>query len=187
MERLRRGDLKSFRWVYDRHHEKVYGYCCRLLSSRVVAEEITEDVFVRLWEKPDRIDPDYGISGLLLKMTKDFVWNYLKKEYRRKEQVQQYIARRPGPSTPAIESDLIFQDYVAIAEAAIRKLPEKRRVVFNLRYKAGLDNREIARQLDISEATVRVHLLKATRFLKGYLKSHPEIPLFFFLQIWALS
>lgn len=180
LQRLREGDLDSFKWIYDRYHEKVYGYCVKLINDHPAAQEITEDVFVRLWEKREIVDATIPINGLLLKITKDFAWNYLKKSSRQARQRSQYASeRRRQLSAPSIESELIFQDYLDIAEAAIRQLPEKRQLVFNLRYKSGLDNREIAHRLNISETTVRVHLLKATQFLRSYLASHPEIPLLF--------
>lgn len=188
LERLRQGELAGFKWIYDEYHAKVYGYSLKLLDNYQVAEEITEDVFVRLWEKRAMLDTSLSISGLLMKITKDFVWNHLKKEARQTRQRSQYVLERPALSTNSLESDLIFRDYLDIAEAAIRQLPEKRQLVFNLRYKTGLDNREIARRLDISETTVRVHLLKATQFLRSYLASHPEIPLFFvsvYLTCWV--
>jgi RNA polymerase sigma-70 factor (ECF subfamily) len=180
LQRLRKGDLDSFKWIYERYHEKVYGYCLRLIDDHPAAQEITEDVFVRLWEKREIVDASLTINGLLLKITKDFAWNYLKKTSRQARQRSRYaLEQHRPPPAPSIESELIFRDYLDIAEAAIRQLPEKRQLVFNLRYKNGLDNREIAHRLNISETTVRVHLLKATQFLRSYLASHPEIPLLF--------
>ena len=180
LRQLREGDLESFKWIYDRYHEKVFGYCLKLINDHPAAQEITEDVFVRLWKKRAIVDDTVTIDGLLLKITKDFAWNYLKKASRQARQRSQYAREQlRSPVASSIESELIFQDYLNIAEAAIKQLPEKRQLVFNLRYKNGLDNREIARRLNISETTVRVHLLKATQFLRSYLASHPEIPLLF--------
>lgn len=176
LERLRTGDLSGFKWCYDHYHEKVYGYCLKLTSKEPVAEEITEDVFVRLWEKRTMINPELPLGGLLMKITRDFVWNYFKKTSLESRRQSEYALTSEPVSQSNIESDLILRDYLDIAEAAIRQLPEKRQQVFNLHYKSGLDNQEIAEYLDISEVTVRVHLLKATRFLRDYLRSHPEIP-----------
>lgn len=176
LKRLQQGDLNSFKWIYEHYHEKVYGYCLKLTEAYPIAEEITEDVFVRLWEKRHIIDPSLSPGGLLLKITKDFVWNYFKKSSREHRQQSEYTLSKASPNPDNIESDLIFKDYLKIAETAIKQLPEKRQIVFNLRYKSGLDNQEIAEYLDISETTVRVHLFKATRFLRNYLRSHPEIP-----------
>lgn len=187
LEKLKQGDQASFKWVYDQYHEKVYGYCLKLVNSYPIAEEITGDVFVRLWEKRHILDTSFSISGLLFKITKDFVWNYLKRESRKNRKQSVGHLDRQTSSFTSVESDLILHDYLTIAECAIRQLPEKRQMVFNLRYKAGMDNREIARQLDISESTVRVHIMKATQFLKTYFKSHPEMPFFFFLHFFSLA
>jgi len=181
LKKLQEGNVASFKWIYNRYHEKVYGYCLKLLHSELVAEEITEDVFVKVWQKKAIIDPALPISHFLFKLTKDFAWNHLKKEARKTRQRVQYDQNRQAEHAPTVESKLILQDYLEIAEAAIQQLPQKRQLVFNLRYKNGLESREIARQLNISESTVRVHLSKATQFLKTYLKSHPEMPFLCFL------
>lgn len=177
LEKLRKGEVAGFKWIYDRYHEKVYGYCLKLTGKQQVAEEITQDVFVRLWEKRQLIDPAYALDGLLLKFTKDFAWNYFKRLNRQRRQTSEYHTIQPTAAPSQAESDLILEDYLEIAEEAISQLPEKRQKVFNLRYRKGLDNREIAACLDISETTVRVHLYKATHFLRNYFKSHPEIPI----------
>ncbi len=178
LTRLRSGEMASFRWVYDVYHEKVFNFCYRLSNDKQVAEEITEDVFVRVWLKRQIIDPNLPLQHLLLKITKDFVWNHLKKQSRVNRHKEQYASEHGEAAIPSVEGNLIFKDYIDITEAAIEQLPEKRRMVFNLRYKTGWDNNEIAAHLNISEATVRVHLSKATQFLRKYLNGHPEITFF---------
>lgn len=175
LEKLRAGDLQSFRWVYDQQQAKVYGFCLKLLGSPVVAEEITSDVFVRLWEKRSIIDPAQPVGPLLFKITRDFSWNYLKKASRQAKHLDRYTSERTASTLARAEDDLVLTDYFKIAESAIDRLPDRQRQVFNLRYRSGLDNAQIAARLGIAETTVRVQLSKASRFLRGFLKSHPEL------------
>lgn len=175
LERLREGDQESFRWIFNQNHPGIYGFCLKLTGQQAVSEEITSDVFVRLWHKRKIVDPSLPISHFLFKITKDLVWNYLKKESKESQQQLQYALEWNASNPPTAESELILKDYLAIAETAINLLPEKRREVFLLHYQGNLDNEEIARQLDISESTVRVHLSKAIQFLRNYLKSHPDM------------
>jgi RNA polymerase sigma-70 factor (ECF subfamily) len=184
LEKLRAGNEESFRWLFNQNHGRVYGFCLKLTRFQPVAEEITSEVFFRLWQKRNIIDPSFPISNLLFKMTRDLVWNYLKKESRENLQQLQYALDLHASTAPSAESDLILKDYLSIAEGAILQMPEKRREVFLLHYESELTDKEIAHQLNIAESTVRVHLYKAILFLRNYLKSHPEMIL---LVLWALS
>ncbi|MGB3800859.1 MAG: RNA polymerase sigma-70 factor [Lewinella sp.] len=176
LARLRDGDLSSFRWIYDQDHAKVYGFCLKLLGSPTAAEEVTSDVFVRLWEKRSIIDPSQPINPLLFKITRDYAWNYLKRETRKSKQHEQYRALQEATAGATVESDLVFRDYLRIAESAIDQLPGRQQEIFKMRYESGLSNRQIATKLELSESTVRVQLSRASNFLRDFFKSNPELP-----------
>ena len=181
LQRLREGDQISFGRIYEAHHQRVYGFCFKLVSSKQVAEEITEDVFFRLWCKRAIIDPSLPISHLLFKIARDHIWNYLKKASREAQQKKQYLSSHQLAYAPDPAEDLILQNYLQVADTAIQQLPEKRQLIYKLHYKGGLGNAEIGKRLNISESTVRVHLMKAKKFLRHYLKTHLEIPLWLLL------
>jgi RNA polymerase sigma-70 factor (ECF subfamily) len=184
LKRLRDGDLAAFQWVYEQHHKQVYFFCYKMVGNKEDAEELTEDVFLKLWKRQQIIDPNIPISGLLFKMTKDYAWNHIKKQQRIKEH-EITLNSSSSLKSPSAFADFVLKDYFNIADKAIEKLPEKRQKVFKLHYKEGLENKEIAQQLNISEATVRVHLHKAIQFLRNYLKAHPEIQFLLVLGIHA--
>ena len=79
LEKLKKGEEKSFKWIYDRYHEKVYHYCLRFVQVASVAEEITSDTFLKLWQKRAYIDSQQPIARLLFKITKDYTIDYLRK------------------------------------------------------------------------------------------------------------
>ena len=110
--------------------------------------------------------------GLLRKMAKDHLWNYLKRENRRKQQHQDYLQERVMHKSIAIDDQLTFSEYIRLVESILEEMPEKRRKVFQLHYKGGHSYREIAQQLNIAESTVRVQLHKATKYLRAQLKKH---------------
>ncbi len=176
MEKLREGDLGAFRQIYDKYHKKIYGYCYKLCGDRQASEELTEDVFVRLWEKREVLDVCRDPGPLLFKITRDFAWSFLKQRSRRKVIQENARSLRAHERSPKVESDLTLSDYISIAEGAIRQLPPRRRKVFVLHYRDGLDNKSIAEALNISESTVRVQLLKSVRYLRDFMRAHPEMP-----------
>ncbi|PPK85048.1 RNA polymerase sigma-70 factor (ECF subfamily) [Neolewinella xylanilytica] len=178
LARLRGGDPRSFRWIYNQDHAKVYGFCLKLLGSPTAAEEVTSDVFVRLWEKRSIIDPEQPIGPLLFKFTRDYAWNYLKRESRIQTKQAAYRSLQAASATAKVESDLDYEDYLRIAESAIRTLPSRQQEIFRMRYKSGLSNRQIATQLDLSESTVRVQLSRASHYLRELFRANPEMPIY---------
>ncbi len=150
----------------------------------MAAEEVTSDVFVRLWQKRRIIDPTKPIRPLLFKITRDYAWNYLKRESRSHQQHEAYRAQQETSALARAESDLIYEDYLRITESAIDRLPDRQQEIFRMRYKAGLTNQQIATELDLSESTVRVQLARASHFLRDFLESHPELPLILLAFGW---
>ena len=61
LDQLRSGDLNSFRWLYNRYHQDIYQYCFTVLGQASAAEEVTSDVFLRLWQKKAIIDPELPV------------------------------------------------------------------------------------------------------------------------------
>lgn len=175
LAQFKEGNLKSFNWLYHQYHKRVFSFSLTFVNDRFTAEEVTADVFVKLWHIREKIDVSFPIQSLLFKMTKDYVWNYLKKQAREKEYAHDYLKEQSAVERPTIEDELMLQDYLHITEQAAENLPHKRRLVFQLHSKMGLNNKEIAKRLNISEVTVRIHLMKANQYLRQYLQSHPEI------------
>lgn len=174
LKRLKSGDRQSFGWIFETHHQTVYRYCLTILGFQMTAEEVTADVFLRLWQKREMVQTDTPVLGLLLKIAKDYLWNHLKKEARINRQKQDYFKHQTTSQPAKAEDVLILKDYIRFTDSLLKDLPEKRRKVFILHYKLGFSRREIAQRMDISESTVRVQLFKAVKYLKEKIKNHLE-------------
>lgn len=169
------GNKQSFAFLFEKYRSKVYYYSFQFVRSREVAQEITLDVFTRIWEKHATIEATRPISGLLLKITRDLSITYLRKaakdEALRKEFVQNYFRSLDNP----LEEQLIIREGLEIAQKAIESLPPRCRQVFQLRYKEEFSLKEIADELNISVSTVKKQLKKGTLIVKAYLETNTDL------------
>lgn len=172
---LSTGSKESLAFLFRKYNSKVYHYCFQYVRSKEVAQEITMDVFLKVWEKRSVLKTDTPLSGLLFKITKDASISYLRKAARntvlRKEFVQHYLQSLENP----LEDHLLFKEGMEIAKRAIASLPPRCRQVFLLRYEEGFSLKQIAEELNISVSTVKKQLSKGTLIVRSYLESNADL------------
>jgi len=176
LSELKKGNVDSFKVMYQRYHKEVYRFCYSFTKSEADAEEITADVFVCIWKKRSVIDPTLSLQPLLFKITKDLTWNYLKKTARSKRLMAEYL-QNYSEVTEDVASEIVYQEYLDTIDQAVRKLPEQQEKVFTLRYMKGKDLNQISNELAISKNTVKVHLAKSKRTILSYLSLKTEVGL----------
>ncbi|MEQ9443207.1 MAG: RNA polymerase sigma-70 factor [Cyclobacteriaceae bacterium] len=184
IKRLKKGDRKAFEALFNDKHQQVYAYCLTLVKSGMEAEEIMLDVFLTVWKKRAQIKPDLSLNALLFKITKDLSFNYLKKaarEYNFRKVLQEQSTHPVGNAT---EAQIFSEEYDQLADRAINKLPPKRKIIFTMSRQMGMSYEDIAQQLGISKNTVKVQLVKASKFLKEYVATHADISFFLLLSLF---
>lgn len=157
-------DRAGFIRIYHQYAPKVFFFAYSMTKSREDAEEITSDVFVRIWQKKEIVDPSLPLLPLLKKITRDLTWNYLKRVARLKDQ-NFFIERYLNATAEDTADQLIFKEYQEIMNQALNKLTPQQRQVFSLRYITGKDLNQISEELQISKNTVKVHLAKSKRLI----------------------
>ena len=176
IKELSKSNSESFRWLHDVYHEKVYFFSINLVKDAKVAEEITNDVFVQIWKKREKLDKSLPLGGLLFKITRDFVISYFRKISKSAEQRQKYLSNYTNALWENPIEDSIFEkEYVDVAKKAIDQLPPKCKEAFLLKYEKDLKVKEIAAELDISPNTVKVHLNKASHTIRNFLDENTDL------------
>jgi len=164
---LRGGDPSAFETVYLHYAGPVKNFLTALTRSDEAGDEITQEVFVTLWEKRDRIDPERGISGYLYTIAKNYAFKYLSKG-------KHLVYESDGVAEPSdLERSpaeiLIQKEKELLVEIAIRRMPTQRRKIFEMSRKEGLSNGEIAEKLNLSKNTVENHITSALKDLREVL------------------
>jgi RNA polymerase sigma-70 factor (ECF subfamily) len=165
------GDELAFAALYDAHVDRVYALCLRLSADRVVAEELVQDVFVRLWERLRSFRGDSAFPTWLHRLALNTVFEDGRKGRRRSVRVQ--IAADFASMTTDFDGPARLADpHQAIdLESAIGALPAGARAVFVLHDIEGYGHAEIGTLLGIAEGTSKAHLFRARRLLRQRLES----------------
>ncbi|MEJ3748232.1 sigma-70 family RNA polymerase sigma factor [Actinomycetes bacterium KLBMP 9797] len=148
--------------AFDTHARAVHGIALRITEDRATAEDITQDVFVELWTRPERYRPDLApLGGWLCLIARRRAIDWLRRQGTR----ERHTASRAGPvAEPAgVEQSVMASLVRKVVRSAVDELPELYRMPIELAYYSGLSYREVAETLDIPQGTAKSRLRTALR------------------------
>lgn len=184
LQQISQGDRTAFKALYTHYFSHVQRYVALFEPSKTNLDELTQDVFIRIWEKRGYLAKVESFQSYLFMVTRNMVFNYLRGlKVQQKVKELDEAAERSGA---AVEDQLLYKQYYRIALEAMDKLPPGRRKVLKMSIDDGLTLDEIAVELNISRAGVKKQLYAATAFVRQYLQEHGEITalLFVFLSLF---
>lgn len=165
---LRDGDEKSFEYIFHYYYNQIYTFVLRTLFDKTFAEDITQSVFISLWEKRKIIDPEAGVAPLLYTIARNHIYRQTE-QLLLKHKYEQYQQENMQENSD-IEADVNNRFLENILSELIEKLPPNRRRIFLLSRKENLSNKEIASRLHISEKTVETQIRRSLIFLREKMK-----------------
>jgi RNA polymerase sigma-70 factor (ECF subfamily) len=171
------GNMAAFEQLVERHQRMVVGTVGRMLGTNSDAEDIAQQVFVRVWKNLKRYEPRAKFTTWLLKITRNLVFNELRRRSRHPAvplQSESDEEERPLKDEQAISPDasLLEHELQEALDAAIAQLPETQRMAVILRRYEELSYEEIAEALDQSVSAVKSLLFRARTELRESLKRY---------------
>ena len=171
---IRSGDRKVFKTVIESYYDQVYWYAKSLTRDVDLAKDLTQDAFLKLWKKRDKVKKGTIIKGWLYKSVRNKFLDNVKKHGKETYLFETTFAETLD-NVVSREYQEELQRKMQIVEREIERLPNKCHQVFKLSKKDGLTNNEIAEHLGISIKTVEGHLTKALKILREKLKGKIQI------------
>jgi RNA polymerase sigma-70 factor (ECF subfamily) len=179
MERIGAGDHRAFRELVERHQNAVIGTVAKMLGNPSEAEDIAQQVFLRLWRHAKRYRPEAKFTTYLFTITRNLVFNESRRKKRRnevsadeREEVNALIEEDPNKQPDA---EMLQEELRKAVDAAIATLPEPQRMAVILRRYEQMPYEEIAKVLELSVSAVKSLLFRARTTLRqslaGYLES----------------
>ena len=171
------GDAVAFEELVERHQRLVLGTVARMLGNNSEVEDIAQQVFVRVWRNAKRYVPRAKFTTWLLKITRNLVFNELRRRSRHAQvplQVEAEDEERPirDERATAPDASLLEQELQDAIESAIAQLPETQRMAVVLRRYDDLSYEQIADVLDQSVPAVKSLLFRARTELRTRLSRY---------------
>lgn len=160
----------------NKHHTKVYNFCYSILGCPLEAQELTQDVFLKIWKVRENLDLNKSVEGLLYSIAKNLTLNRLRDNKKLIESC--HIHADVGITENTMEQ-VLFNNMEEEVRKVIDALPERRRMIFELSRFEGLSNKEISEKMDISINTVEGQMRKALQFLHAN-TDHLFVPIYLF-------
>jgi RNA polymerase sigma-70 factor (ECF subfamily) len=177
MQLVARGDTSAFEELIEKHQTLVAGTVGRMLGSSSEVEDIAQQVFIRVWKSARRYVPRAKFTTWLLKITRNLVFNELRRTKRR---AQIPLQTEPGAEDPPVKDEtnltpdasLLESELQHTIEEAILQLPETQRMALVLRRYEELSYEQIAEVLDLSVPAVKSVLFRARSELRSRLSKY---------------
>ena len=162
---LRGGSQFAFERLFANYSQKLYRFSLSYLKSETEAEEIVQDVFLKLWENRHHLKSETSFQSYLFTIA----FNAIRKHFNRKSRDEKYAAdilEFLASENTSIETNPDYELLAAKLEQLIGQMPDRRKEIFMKRKKEGMSVREIAMAMDISPKTVENQITEAMHFLK---------------------
>lgn len=160
---LRNGDYNAFKEIYEIYASRLSYKLLQLLQSEELAEDILQDIFVKVWEIRETINPELSFGALLYKMAS----NLSKNEYRR-NMYDRVMRSQIPPDTGhnPIEHSIEQAEIRALLDQALDQLTPRQKEVYVMHKLEGMTYQEISDTLNISVSAINQHIQKANKQLK---------------------
>lgn len=153
---------------YEEYHSIILSYITYRITHRYEAEDLAQDVFVRLLDYKQMLRPD-TVKYFLFTIARNIVIDYLRRYYK-KQEIDSYLYDMTATSTNETEEQIIGNDLMSIERRRLAAMPEQRRLVYSLNRFEGKTSPEIATEMNLSCRTVENHLFIGRREMRDFFR-----------------
>ena len=182
IQSLARRDEASFEQVFKTHFKNLHAYACSITKEETVAEEVVQNVFVKLWERSEALSISGSVPAYLYRAVYNESLNYLKHQKVRSA-YGQHVVHTMKNETEHGGKKLQLKELEGRLAEAMNDLPEQCRTIFQLSRFEELRYREIADRLGLSIKTVENQMGKALKILRIKLVDFLTLTIFILYQI----
>lgn len=180
--RLVAGDEYAFTTVYLKHKKQIYGLIKKFIHSDDLVNDLTQEVFIKLWESRLKLSEVQSLKAYLFKIAKNHTLNNLKKALQ-SDVVMSEIMSRFYENKNNVEDQFQNREYEIYLDKILAELPERTREVFRQCRQQGRSYEEVAAELGISKNAIKKHMVNAMKHLGTSVKKDLNIPLTVFLAL----
>lgn len=173
--KIKHGDEQAFELLYRKFYARLCAFSNKFLNDPEIAREVVQEVFIKIWENREDIDPDDSLKSYLFKIAQNMSLNILRKRKTESGYAEIYRLVYIEKSEPSVLESLMTKELEENILKSISRLPLQCRKIFELSRTEGLKYKEIAETLDISIKTVETQMSKAFRSLRTELSDYISV------------
>ena len=155
---LNRGDIKAFDAIFVKYFPKMKRFLCGFLDNEEEAEDLSQDIFVKLWQNRSVLEGVDNLNAYLYRVAKNMVYSYFERTLKAEVPVD---LETEIPTSENLEEILFAKELEKLIDLTIEQMPAQRKTIFIMSRKEGVNNQDIADRLNISKRTVETHISAA--------------------------
>jgi RNA polymerase sigma-70 factor (ECF subfamily) len=166
---VKHGNENAFEVIFRKYHAKIYHFVSNMLYDKTLAEDITQNVFLSVWNHREEIVPEKNFLSYIYTIAKNMVFRETEKmilSFRYEDYVHQHSSEADFSTLETIDADMLEETILQL----IDQLPEARKRIFLLHFKEELSNKEIAEKLSVSVENVETQVRRSLDYIKKRLK-----------------
>ncbi len=179
VDKLRKGDRVAFYNIYERYCKRLYGFVFRYIKVEVDAEEIVQEVFIKIWESRNKIDAHASFESFLFTIAYNSTISLLRKRANEQKYLEHLKSILQIQKAPDLIDEIQFNELNEKVKTLLNELTPRQKEIFQLSRVDGLTHNEIAQKLNISLNTVKKHMANALSFLKSRIDNSLIVNLLF--------
>ncbi len=175
---LKEGSRSAFEKLYRNYAKKLTVKLLLLVKSEVIAKDLLQDIFMKIWQMRSEINPQLSFGALLYRMATNLSYNAYRSAVRQEDRLKETFG---GDSYSHIEEQFDFQETSKLLEMALSELSERQRTIYVLKRLEGKSYKEISEVLGISHSAINQNLQVANKHIRTYMQSRlPQLLIFLF-------
>lgn len=167
----KKGDQRAYKKIMEKYEKPLFFHVYKMIKDQNQVEDIVQEAFMKAFKNLDSYDTSYAFSTWLYRITTNHTIDYLRKKKLKTTSIHNPIRTKEGEMEIEIsgesrtDRDIIRKERKQIINHAIKNLPEKYRVVIEMRHLEELSYQEISDELDLPLGTVKAHIFRAREML----------------------
>lgn len=177
------GYENAFESIYQFYHRKIYHYILSVVKSPQLAEDLQQEVFLKIWEARDQLPEVKDFASFLFFVARNHTINVMK-SVARSQSLMNEIVRHSG--SPVLDDEITSRDYDRFIQKVVLSLPPRTREIYRKCKEQGRTYDEVARELGISGNAVKRHIVNSIKVLREAAAKDLGIPRNLFLLLSSL-
>lgn len=167
LKKIALGDHDAFQSLFIKYFPKIKYFIGHIIKSDFIAEELSQDIFLKIWENREKLPNIHSINSYLYRMAKHIAINHLERRFLENS----YMEAIQYAESPNLEEELEASELEFMIQLTVDRMPEQRRNIYTMSRVENIKNGKIAETLGITEKTVNNQLSLALNTIRKLISS----------------